>query len=353
MTTGILERRAAETEKFEAETVRGAVEEARRRLVGREARYEGAVWRALRRAQAKLKELIAVAYAEDPEGWTNGKFVRTKRYEKLLAEVERTLDELLASWRANALAAAEDGWRRDWHTSHYILSETLGLDVDFVAVRPEQIKALEHMDIQGLPLSKRIKKMVRYTHRAIKDELESSLLLGRGVDETIRGITAATSIPRASAARIARVALMTAANDASYEVYKRNGIEYLERIETLDAKTCLPCGDADGRVYKIDEAPGLPAHFHCRGTYAPRARFGGKGMPKSRTAGRWREWLEGQQPEVQREVMGKARWAFWKAGVVDISDMHDGTGLIPLAKTAKIKAAVGAAVEKARKAVSE
>ena len=38
-----------------------------------------------------------------------------------------------------------------------------------------------------------------------------------------------------------------------------------EYLATLDARTCLVCGDLDGRLYeKIEDAPSLPQHRGCR-----------------------------------------------------------------------------------------
>jgi len=53
------------------------------------------------------------------------------------------------------------------------------------------------------------------------------------------------------------------ARDAVYESNSDIIIGY-RRLETLDGRTCLECGIADGNTYKtLKEAPPLPAHMNC------------------------------------------------------------------------------------------
>jgi uncharacterized protein with gpF-like domain len=50
-------------------------------------------------------------------------------------------------------------------------------------------------------------------------------------------------------------------------------IKGYQRVETLDERTCIICGEpsqGDGHVFAADEPrPQLPAHIRCRGTYVP------------------------------------------------------------------------------------
>lgn len=68
------------------------------------------------------------------------------------------------------------------------------------------------------------------------------------------------------ATMLARTAVMHVSNAARDQFYKANEdiIKGYQRVETLDLRTCIVCGEADGRVYKIDAVrPSLPAHPGC------------------------------------------------------------------------------------------
>lgn len=38
---------------------------------------------------------------------------------------------------------------------------------------------------------------------------------------------------------------------------------------TLDKRTCPTCASRDSRVYRVEDAPSIPAHTRCRCTYEP------------------------------------------------------------------------------------
>ena len=70
-----------------------------------------------------------------------------------------------------------------------------------------------------------------------------------------------------------RTVLQSFATETRNRVFEENE-EYFGDVETkykyeylatLDARTCLVCGDLDGRLYeKIEDAPSLPQHRGCR-----------------------------------------------------------------------------------------
>jgi SPP1 gp7 family putative phage head morphogenesis protein len=120
------------------------------------------------------------------------------------------------------------------------------------------------------------------------------------------------------------VASMSAmARNAVYEANSKlfSGYRY---VGTLDSRTCLVCGELDGKVFKeIEEAPKLPRHHNCRCLLVPivkgmeekdeddtRASVDG---PVSANMS-YQDWLKTQLDEVVRDILGPARFEMYKRG---------------------------------------
>jgi hypothetical protein len=127
------------------------------------------------------------------------------------------------------------------------------------------------------------------------------------------------------------------AETARDAVYRENhdifsGYKYLA---TLDTRTCLVCGRDDGRVFKtLEEAPKLPRHHNCRCLYVPYLK-GFEDIPGERAAMdgpvsdklTYQDWLAQQDPAVQKDILGPARFAAYQAGVPVSSFVSDGRTL--------------------------
>ena len=48
--------------------------------------------------------------------------------------------------------------------------------------------------------------------------------------------------------------------------YREVGVSKVKWLTAQDERTCPECAPLDGRVFKIDEAPGPPKHPACRCT---------------------------------------------------------------------------------------
>lgn len=111
------------------------------------------------------------------------------------------------------------------------------------------------------------------------------------------------------------------ARDAVYEANSDIIIGY-RRLETLDGRTCLECGLADGNTYKtLKEAPPLPAHHRCRGIYLPILRgidnYDGERATKDGPVSAktdWKEWFDKQPADLQKDILGPARYELYKKG---------------------------------------
>jgi hypothetical protein len=127
------------------------------------------------------------------------------------------------------------------------------------------------------------------------------------------------------------------AETARDAVYRENhdifsGYKYLA---TLDTRTCLVCAHDDGKLFKnLDEAPKLPRHLNDRCLYVPYLK-GFEDIPGERAAVNgpvsdtltYQDWFAQQSERMQREILGPARYAAYKAGVPITSFVSDGRTL--------------------------
>ena len=123
-----------------------------------------------------------------------------------------------------------------------------------------------------------------------------------------------------------RTLLQSFAEEARERVYKDNeqyfgdGEYKYEYLATLDARTCLVCGNYDGKKFKsLEDAPHVPQHRNCRCLIIPYfdikddTRASKDGQVSSKTD--FATWLEEQDENTQKEVLGATRYKMYKEGV--------------------------------------
>jgi SPP1 gp7 family putative phage head morphogenesis protein len=129
------------------------------------------------------------------------------------------------------------------------------------------------------------------------------------------------------------------AETARDAVYRENsslfsGYRYLG---TLDTRTCMVCGELDGKIFKeIEDAPALPQHLACRCLLVPvvkgmeehdeddtRASMDG---PVSANMS-YSDWLKTQPDEIVRDILGPARYGMFKRGAEISQFVADGKTL--------------------------
>ena len=141
---------------------------------------------------------------------------------------------------------------------------------------------------------------------------------------------------------LTRTAIMHVSNTARDVFWSANEdiIQGYMRVETLDERTCIECGIADGTMYGVNEPrPFLPSHVNCRGIMVPvfksfrelgidadelpettRASMNGQ-VPKYTT---WKDMLESASPKEQAEILGPTRAKLYQLGMPVESFVKDG-----------------------------
>jgi SPP1 gp7 family putative phage head morphogenesis protein len=204
----------------------------------------------------------------------------------LESEIDAIAKELEAEWKVGIRANVEGSMK-------------LGIE-DGIG----QLEALEHPDFQNLSDLQRKSLLTRTfstIDRAAVDFLanyELQLLgdvsteLASGIKRTItQGVLEGKSIPQVAreigkvvddpdaflkagktvfkstqqrATLIARTETLRAHNEGRKVFYREVGVKKVKWITAHDERTCPECAPLDGRVFKIDDAPGPPRHPGCR-----------------------------------------------------------------------------------------
>jgi len=153
---------------------------------------------------------------------------------------------------------------------------------------------------------------------------------------------------RHDAARVVRTAVTHVTTQARQAAFEANSelIAFVRWLSVLDSRTSQICAGLDGQTWPVDRGPRPPAHPNCRSDVvvglrpvenipgvdftklppATRASMGGE-VPAVQKLG---EWLRGQPIATQESILGKAKAALFRRGVVPIKRFVDVPTLRPL-----------------------
>lgn len=175
-----------------------------------------------------------------------------------------------------------------------------------------------------------------------------------------RGEVGLLDVSRRNARALVHSSIMTAANQARLETYRKNAryARGVKVLETLDSHTCIQCMAYDGTEWDFDGKPlneqarklnfNLPTyHWNCRGVISPLpmsfdalglegfdaklakigARASSQGPVASGTS--FTEFLKRQPPEFVNDVLGAKRAKRYLKGELTLTDLvtKEGTPL--------------------------
>jgi len=118
---------------------------------------------------------------------------------------------------------------------------------------------------------------------------------------------------------IARTEQLRVYREASRMQYQASGVvDGYKRISAKDDRVCMACLIADGTFYPLSE----PLADHPNGRCALIPCVKGVGRPEWQTGQAW--FLE-QSEDQQRQTMGAAKYAAWRAGKFDLTSLVQAT----------------------------
>lgn len=213
--------------------------------------------------------------------------------------------------------------------------------------------------IDGAPSSAWWAKQGQDTAFRFAAQVRQGVVNGETQEQIVARITGRMGEPgimdiaRRNARALVHSSVMTAANRARLEVFRKNGrfIKGVRWLATLDSHTCISCGALDGQAWDLDgqkmkgtridfDAP--PKHFGCRCVLTPipkSFRDIGLDIPEPQDEGQrassagpvdgkitFADFIDRQPAAFVDEVLGKKRADLWRAGKITLRDLVSGTG---------------------------
>lgn len=334
---------------------------------------------------AKAEIMTKIADLEDyGQGWTLQ--YRLDRLNARLYEIDTILKHAndggiaTVSEYLNEFGTAEKEFYEGLLGSRF---GTIGIGIDRLPI--EQIYEIVNTPIGGAMYHERMVKRYADAMFDVKTNLTQSIMQGEDMGKAARrlfglgkdlGGTIGNRLMQQSEV-IARTEIQRVSNEVSHRIYKENQdvLKGEQFLATLDHKTCIACGNLDGRVFYFgrggtpDEAV-PPIHPSCRCVLVPITKtweelgvdkkiqepdagtrpftyVGEKPPPGSRqyvaqknkwaggvpVAEKYPKWLERmdvQDPDFVRGILGLRRYDLWKGGKVSFSDMARNNRILTL-----------------------
>ena len=214
-----------------------------------------------------------------------------------------------------------------------------GIDFDLGTGNLARAQAIVSEPLGGKHWADRLQGDFAELELKLRRSLSTSFSLGEGINDAVsRMAKETTEIGRQRLAMIARTEMQRIANRAAMDMYERNQttVKAVQVIETLDHRTCLVCSALDGAVRRLGSTDIPPFHPQCRGFITPVVRslaemgVNPDDFPPSVQAvldGElsdrvlYPEWFAGQSDGFQLDRLGPSRFARFKAGDLEITDM--------------------------------
>ena len=270
-----------------------------------------------------------------------------------------------------------------------LLGSTFGqIGVNITRIPLEQIDEMLTTPLGGATYAERMAQRYGESVFALKQELTQAMLQGKdmarasrdlfGIGEGIGGTIGGRIQDQCDV--IARTEIMRVSNGVRDAVYEGNQdiLKGVQHLSTLDPRTCLACASLDGKLYEygvndVQPQNEPPIHPNCRcvlipvtkswedlgatgklppeylpgerpfgytgieppkgfkgvGQYADPTKWGGQ-VADTMDYGTWLGKMDKADPEFVKDILGPARYKYWKAGDLELKQMVTGNKVLPL-----------------------
>lgn len=287
------------------------------------------------RALREVRTSLARGY--DPSTYTG------RRLRQLESNIVNILDLAMSDAHGVLTQTLGDVIQAENKAITGILKDELPHPVDtmitFGRIPIEHVEQMIDEPVGGVKYTDRLATIKQSAYGDAKASLTTSVLLGEGMHKAakrLQGVVDKHSYY--NAVRLARTEIQRVANQASRRVYDRHKglLRGIAWQATFDNRTCPDCGELDGKEYyyegqpNVDDAPDIPLHPMCRCTMVPlTSSWKDLGFSKQDLAGFpglaaldkgqgrpmvYGDWFKRQDPAVQRQILGKKRYAEYKKG---------------------------------------
>ncbi len=272
--------------------------------------------------------------------WTAGWLYAGERLPRLLAGVQARLAAFAEAAGPVIADAAHARLRLAETHARFYLTEGRGPAppnalTTFNRLHPVAFQKLTVSLAPGTPLRGMLDALPEDAGARVRAALLQNNALGNGPAQVARQIAPVLGGTLSRALTIARTTSMTAYREASLEIYRANADVAQAWCWTCDPgpNTCILCLMMDGTVHPLDEE--FASHPRCRcsprpvtATWAEDRLLLGFDMSDfdvpdvvvkpAQTGG---EWFLSQSEDVQKSILGPAKFAAWKAGEIALASL--------------------------------
>lgn len=231
----------------------------------------------------------------------------SKKITQLITEFEESISETFDN-NVSEIAKAESKWLNDFSTLFslgYVIPKTIESQMRFIPVGSNES----------------FEKISENTANRIKNNIDtvvkSAYFTKTSVEELKKSINAKKERVKKNLQTDTET-FSTAMFRATQSITLKNSAKYVIYLAHLDSRTCLICADNHLQRFKVENAPLVPVHEHCRCSLIDEALFSDD-SPKT-----YEEYLEELDDEELIEILGKSRYKMYKAGVPVTSFVNNG-----------------------------
>lgn len=143
-------------------------------------------------------------------------------------------------------------------------------------------RVLSHMmEVNDISVNEIIEKYKRTRKARLRNIPKIALQNGLSLTKIIKELRKAKRTDKNSLDAVMKTVAMASYNERLMVEMKDEGVEKVIYTAVLDNRTTQFCKDHDGKIYDIDSAVYLPAHYRCRSSYLP--------VPKDKSAKNYKE----------------------------------------------------------------
>lgn len=251
-----------------AETNEILQEEAQRILNGIETKH----------FELTLEEFEAKAKAGNDEKLLDSEYYKSRvaRAKQIKAQLERLGGQFANTETEKLRHAIENQFSDTYYHETWLNQQAQGIySVDFNHFNEDELRAVAGKPWQGSDFSKRVWTVY---HNELPSRLGDVILRGVLLGSSYRRLEQELrdrfkEVQKSSVHRLVITELGHAAEEATKQYYKDDGVEKYKYLSTLESRTCDICGHLDGKVFDVEDAKdGLNyplIHPYCRCTTIP------------------------------------------------------------------------------------
>jgi len=200
-----------------------------------------------------LKEIamIMLTYTILNDIMSLSKAEKSKEYERLSKIISK--------------GAKDEGTAQEKITEE-VCATTVNKTFDFYSYNAElkDVREIIESNFKGKHFSTRIwdneEEVAKFLHKQVNDFLNGKV----NVNQIKKQIKDTFNANAYNSKRLVETEVNRCEDTAFKRFCKETGVQKVKRNEILDAKTCDECAELDGRIYNLDNAPGV-VHPMCRG----------------------------------------------------------------------------------------